>query len=150
MIDGCSGCCNGSLLDPSEILAAIPLKPPIVPPSSGPLVSSVPPLTQPLSVATPIDLDGLDPVSLGLSAAASLEFQGPPSVTEHHAFTAIMEEIVVSPILTISHVPHSVRPLLAETLATELYAWLVQAMYGVQFMFSCFPRQYFVLPQPML
>ena len=33
---------------------------------------------------------------------------------------AIMEEIVVSPISTIAHVPHSVRPLLAETLATEL------------------------------
>ena len=59
-------------------------------------------------------------LSLLVCLQPSLEFQGPPNVMEHQAFMAIMEEIVLSPILTISHVPRSVRPLLAETLATEL------------------------------
>ena len=55
-----------------------------------------------------------------LLSAVSLKFPGSPVVTEFQAFSAIMEEIVVSPISTVLHVPRSVRPLLAEILATEL------------------------------
>ena len=67
---------------------------------------------------TPVDLSSHDPATVGLSAAASLEFHNSP---EHQAFTALMEEIVVSPISTISHVPRSVRLLLAKTLTSELH-----------------------------
>ena len=76
-----------------------------------------PPPFQSLPVPSYVCLDNQDPLSVGLFAAASLKFPGSPVVTE---FQAIMEEIVVSPISTILHVPRSVRPLLAEILATEL------------------------------
>ena len=72
------------------------------------------------ATTTPVDLDGSDPPTVVLSAATSLGFCIPPGLTEHQAFTAIMEEIIVSPISTISHIPRSVRPLLAETLTSEL------------------------------
>ena len=88
-------------------------------PPGAPISNTAPPF-QSLPVPSHVFLDNRDPLSVGLFAAASLKFPGSPIVTEFQAFSAIMEEIVVSPISTILHVPRSVRPLLAETLATEL------------------------------
>ena len=120
LIGGGSEQCRGSLLDPSDVLLpahtgslAMPLPP------GAPISNTAPPF-QSLPVPSHVFLDNRDPLSVGLFAAASLKFPGSPIVTEFQAFSAIMEEIVVSPISTILHVPRSVRPLLAETLATEL------------------------------
>ena len=88
-------------------------------PPGTPISNTAPPF-QSLPVPSRVCLDNQNPLSVGLFAAASLKFPGSPIVTEFQAFSAIMEEIVVSPISTILHVPRSVRPLLAETLATEL------------------------------
>ena len=91
-----------------------------MPPPLGAPISNTPPPFQSLPVPSYDCLDNRDPSSVDLFAAASLKFPGSPNVTEFQTFTAIMEEIVVSPISTILHVPRSVRSLLAETLATEL------------------------------
>ena len=91
-----------------------------MPPHPGAPISNAPPPFNSLPVPSHDYLGNRDPLSVGLFATASLKFLGSPNVTEFQAFTAIMEEIVVSQISTILHVPRSVRPFLAETLATEL------------------------------
>ena len=119
LLGGGSEQCHGSLLDPSDVLPAHTGSPVMPPPPGAPISNTIPPC-QSLTVPSHVCLDNGDPSIVGLFAAASLKFPGSPTVTEFQAFTAIMEEIVVSPISTTLHVPRSVRPLLSETLATEL------------------------------
>ena len=120
LIGGGSEQCRGSLLDPSDVLLPAHTGSPAMPLPPGTPISNTAPPFQSLPVPSHVCLDNRDPLSVGLFAAASLKFPDSPIVTEFQAFSAIMEEIVVSPISTILHVPRSVRPLLAETLATEL------------------------------
>ena len=119
LLGGGSEQCRGSLLDPSDVLPAHTGSP-VMPHPGAPISNTTPPPFQSLPVPSHVFLDNRDPLSVGLFGTASFKFPSFPTVTEFQVFTAIMEEIVMSPISTILHVPRSVRSLLAETLATEL------------------------------
>jgi len=60
-----------------------------------------------------------DPLQLALNPVTCGSFQG-PAVLKSEVFTFVMDHVMVCPVSTIAHVPHSVCPLLAKVLSVEL------------------------------
>ena len=53
-----------------------------------------------------------DPLQVGLNSIACGSFQG-PAASESEVLDFLMDHVMVCPVNTIAHVPHSVCPLLA-------------------------------------
>ena len=59
-----------------------------------------------------------NPLEIGLLSASACKFLGPPA-TESEVLNVLLDYIMVCPVSTISHIPRSVRPLLAHILSIE-------------------------------
>ena len=55
------------------------------------------------------DPSSLDPFDTGLLSAAAGSFQGPPSI-ECDVLYILLDYVMVCPVTTVSHIPHSVCP----------------------------------------
>ena len=61
----------------------------------------------------------LDPLNIGLLSASAGSFQRPPAA-ESEVHNVLLDHVMVCPVTTVSHIPRSVRPLLAHVLSVEL------------------------------
>ena len=108
------GRCGGTLLDPSIVITArtIPQSAPARRPPDQPQREAPPTPAR----DEPDHLPGyaVDPVLSAVAAAACLRAR--PSQEDEAASASLMEEIVLLPVGTVSHVPRATRPLLAEAL----------------------------------
>ena len=59
-----------------------------------------------------------DPLDIGLLSASACKYLGPPAM-ESEVLNVLLDHVMVCPVSTISHVPRSVRPLLAHVLSIE-------------------------------
>ena len=107
------GHCGSPLISPITISESLPTRPSAN--SQMPSVSSPPSLPYRPSLTSQQALD------FAVQAATNLHLDDEASGCEQDCVNAIFEDIISAPIRTVSHIPRSVCPLLAEILASELH-----------------------------
>ena len=73
----------------------------------------------PVSLSDTNSFSSLDPLDIGPISASAGSFQGPPAM-ESEVLNVLLEHVMVCPVSTVSHIPRSVRRLLAHVLSMEL------------------------------